>query len=199
MISIPFLLHRHDGLGIAPQRVAEVGSALAVVILGLALVKRWGFRDLLPVALSAIVARWVISTAYEGLGPLPSSPRLATAIFMGLIGAVLSCVWLGWYFATALVFNGHANEAGSTARTEEYKHFIRFRLTKDTLTGYVIAVDFPHAPENNSKDEVAKKGGHMLKPRLVDVFTLRCNDEPREPWEVLEEELRDKRSTAAAG
>ncbi|MDQ3773747.1 MAG: hypothetical protein M3461_04960 [Pseudomonadota bacterium] len=28
------------------------------------------------------------------------------------LGAILSCVWFGWYFAVSLGFNGHNNEAG---------------------------------------------------------------------------------------
>ena len=74
----------------------------------------------------------------------------------------------------SLVFDGHANEAGSTARTENYKQFIRFKLTEDTLTGYVIGIDFPHAPV----DENDKRDGSTLKPRLVDVFTLKCGPAP---------------------
>jgi hypothetical protein len=125
------------------------------------------------------------------------NPRLGTGILAGLIGAVMSCVWLGWYFATALVFHGHANEAGSTARTEEYKHFIRFKLTKDTLTGYVIAVDFPQAPQQPS--EWPTKGGHNLKPRLVDVFTLRCNDNEPTLWEAIEEGLKEGSAATTPG
>jgi hypothetical protein len=81
----------------------------------------------------------------------------------GGVGAILSCVWLGWYFGVALAFNGHANEAGSTARIEDYKQFIRFRLTNDTLTGYVIGIDHPG------------QRGKDLKARIVDKFTLRCS------------------------
>jgi hypothetical protein len=79
-------------------------------------------------------------------------------------GAIFSCVWLGWYFAIALLFNGHSNEAGSTALVEDYKQFIRFRLTEDTLTGYVVAVD------------KVEKEGDKLKPRLIDVIHLQCRN-----------------------
>lgn len=120
----------------------------------------------------------------------PRVSIIASFVLVGLLGALMSCVWLGWYFAVALVFNGHANEAGSTARTEDYKHFIRFRLTENTLTGYVIAVDFPHGPQaippliyrivafikNGFKPDTPLSGDDRsrLTPRLVDVFTLTC-------------------------
>lgn len=85
------------------------------------------------------------------------------SLLAGAFGAVMSCVWLGWYFAVAVEFGGHAGDAGSAARREEYKQFIRFRITPDTLTGYVIGIDQP------------QEQGRDLRPRLVDTFTLRCS------------------------
>lgn len=96
---------------------------------------------------------------------------LANLALAAGVGALMCCVWLGWYFAVSLVFDGHANEAGSTARTEGYKQFIRFRLTKDTLTGFVIGLDFPRAPAEGETEP-------KLKPRLIDVFTLKCGPPP---------------------
>ncbi|QBQ56624.1 hypothetical protein E3U44_16585 [Nitrosococcus wardiae] len=87
--------------------------------------------------------------------------RLAAAF---LLGGVLSCVWFGWYLAVALAFNGHNNEAGGGARSESYRHFIRFRLTPKKLTGYVIGIDRPV--------ESFQGEGDCPKFRLVDVFTI---------------------------
>lgn len=178
MILIPFIWHRqpHE-LTIAPWPILIVGSFFAAGILGSALMDFSTRSGVLAAPISALIGAIGTWIAFE------INPLLATIILAGLIGAVMSCVWLGWYFAVALVFNGHANEAGSTARTEDYKHFIRFRLTKDSLTGYVIAVDFPQAPQKGD----AKKSGANLKPRLVDVFTLKCNANPATPWEEIEE------------
>jgi hypothetical protein len=86
----------------------------------------------------------------------------------GLVGALMSCVWFGWYLAISLGFNGHNNEAGGAARIEDYKEFVRIRLTKNSLTAYVIGVDVPEI-----------KGG-QLKPKLIDVFTL--SREEKEEW-----------------
>lgn len=74
-------------------------------------------------------------------------------------GAVFSCIWLGWYLAVSLAFNCHNNEAGGGARSEKFRHMIRFKLTENTLTGYVIGIDTP-------TKEVAPQF------RLVDVFIL---------------------------
>jgi hypothetical protein len=77
----------------------------------------------------------------------------------------------GWYFAVCFVFNGHNNEVGGTARIEQFKEFIRFRLTPEALTGYVIAVD--DVSKIGEKDD---KGhyfdGSDLKVKLIDVFHL---------------------------
>src|ERR1043166_6045367 len=45
------------------------------------------------------------------------------------------------YATVCFAFNGHNNEVGGAARIENFKQFIRFRLTRNDITGYVIAVD----------------------------------------------------------
>jgi len=79
----------------------------------------------------------------------------------GLFGALLSCRWFGWFLAVAWSLGAHAGAVGAAARIEELKQFIRFRLTPESLTGYVIAIDQPESD------------GAKLAPRLVDVFTVR--------------------------
>lgn len=83
-----------------------------------------------------------------------------------LVGALFSCIWFGWYLAVSLAFHGHNNEAGGGARSENYRHMIRFKLTENTLTGYVIGFDVPVADFSN-KDRQSKF-------RLVDVFTIQA-------------------------
>jgi hypothetical protein len=77
-----------------------------------------------------------------------------------LAGGVMSCVWLGWYLAVSLGFNGHNNEVGGATRIENFKQFVRIRLTRDALSAYVIAIDEPQTQ------------GKLLKPRIIDAFTL---------------------------
>lgn len=91
-------------------------------------------------------------------GPVALFPTLLA----GLTGAVICCLWTGWYFAVCFAFNGHNNEVGGAARIENFKQFIRFRLTRNGITGYVIAVD------------KVRDVGSDLKPKLIDVFHLKC-------------------------
>jgi hypothetical protein len=88
---------------------------------------------------------------------------LVPPLLAGIIGAVMSCVWFGWYLAVCFLFNGHNNEVGGAARIEEFKQFIRFCLTKHGLTGYVIGLDHPQTGNNR----------HLLSPKIIDVFHLR--------------------------
>lgn len=96
---------------------------------------------------------------------------LVPSILAGLVGAIISCLWTGWYFAVCFLFNGHNNEVGGAARIEEFKQFIRFRLTSEGLTGYVIAVD-----DVTKVGEIQPNGhvvdGSDLNFKLIDVFHL---------------------------
>jgi hypothetical protein len=87
--------------------------------------------------------------------------ELVPALFAGLVGAVMSCVWFGWYLGICLAFNGHNNEVGGAGRIENFKQFIRFRLTNNDITGYVIAI---RDPQEKGKD---------LKPEIIDIFRLK--------------------------
>jgi hypothetical protein len=80
--------------------------------------------------------------------------------YAGVIGALMSCVLFGSYLAVALAFDGHNNEAGGAARIEGFKQLIRFRVNRDGLTGYVIAID------------EALADGSKLEPRIIDVFRI---------------------------
>ncbi len=101
------------------------------------------------------------------------------AILSGIIGAVMSCIWFGWYLAVCFLnFQGHNNEVGGAGRIENFKQFIRFRLTKDSLTGYVIAVDDvsrigkPDDSKIKVDGKIPRKDGSYLEPKLIDVFRL---------------------------
>ena len=158
----------------AAVAIVVVASAVSVVITNTAPTQRitWVInRPLLSVAwlvfgLVMLVLPIVFHKSVIEPGLLAGSYTRLNVLFSasvaGAVGLGMSCVWLGWYFAVSLVFGGHANEAGSTARIEAYKEFIRFRLTEDALTGYVIGIDKPQTD------------GTKLSARLVDKFTLTC-------------------------
>jgi hypothetical protein len=103
---------------------------------------------------------------------LPATPeqyattgwRASRFLVVLVLGALMSCVWVGWYFAVSLAFKGHNNEAGGAARIEGFKQFIRIRLTRDCLTAYVIGVDDP------------KTDATDLKLKLIDKFELRVKN-----------------------
>jgi hypothetical protein len=127
------------------------------------LLKRWASPGLLSVlawpysAESRVLPDYA---SYEWWGSYVGWWALVPSLLAGLIGAFLCCVWFGWYLAVSLEYDGHNNEAGGAARIESFKQFIRFRVTEDDITGYVIAVDEP------------ERQGKNLKPKLVDVFRL---------------------------
>ena len=118
--------------------------------------------------------RWLLVIAFVVFGglqflwptllPPTSAPsNIYQLPVAAVLGAVMSCVWFGWYLAVALAFNGHNNEAGGAARIEEFKQFIRFKVTENELTGYVIGFDDP------------KVDGKDLELKIIDCFTLKCS------------------------
>src|SRR5262249_18279688 len=132
LVLVPFgplgiyLLKRNSRLGL---------PAVWVVYGTLLLVLPWLTSQPSPIAPAGAPAIFFDSMVWRGFyGMLPS-------LIAGVAGAVICCLWFGWYLAVCFVFNGHNNEIGGAARIERFKQFIRFRLTENTLTGYVIAVD----------------------------------------------------------
>lgn len=113
----------------------------------------------------------VVGVALMGGAPM-RSPFVGYAIAF-VAGAYFTSVWFGWYLATSLAFDGHFNEAGGAARLDRFRHFIRFKLETDKLTGYVIGFDHP----NKDLDQ--------LEAHIVDVITLRAQS-PRASAEAGE-------------
>lgn len=117
--------------------------------------------------------------SYEWWGTFGGFWQLVPLSLACLFGLVFSCIWVGWYFAVCLRFNGHNNEAGGAARIENYKQFIRFRLRENDLTGYVIAVDKPV-----SKGSLLRQDPQNV--RIVDVFHLKRADIETPPPAIAE-------------
>jgi len=154
-LVVPLLLGLHAG-----------GAALALaavlpIVVGLPtafLMQRWGVSRWVLLGLWVLLGVAVV--AVVSLDPVP--PRTTTQGFLisFLAGAYFTCVWFGWYLAVALAFDAHFNEAGGAARLDRYRHFIRFKLEPDCLTGYVIGWRCPSVELE------------QLDARLVDVITL---------------------------
>jgi len=108
---------------------------------------------------------------FAGTDWLAAPWGLVPTVLAGVAGAVMSCLWFGWYLGVCSAFNGHNNEVGGAARIEKFKQFIRFKITKDRLTGYVIAVD--DVSLIGEQDEAGNYyDGRVLKPKLIEVFHL---------------------------
>jgi len=103
----------------------------------------------------------VLIAAFLGT-PMTVTPCRLLAAFV--LGALFSCLWFGWYLAVSLAYNGHNNEAGGGARSENYRHMLRIALRENSLTAYVIGIDTPYA------DTEFKTGKPAF--RLVDKFTI---------------------------
>jgi hypothetical protein len=148
-----------------PTLLAAIGSDTAAGLVLAAAVVFFGIGHLVKKQPWLLAVAWLVYGAtvlslpflFPG-NPTPSVGRLARAI---AFGTLFAGVWLGWYFLVCLGFNGHNNEAGGAGRVGSFKEFIRFRVTEQDVTGFVIAVDEPQ-PE-----------GSRLQPRLVDVFRIR--------------------------
>lgn len=176
-VAVPFILIRKASLltlFIAVAVIAvgtPVGERLLARFKGGALAAAWVILGALTIALpillvpsapvaggglwAALVRPWFVPGEWTGwLGLVPS---IAAAV----VGAVMCCYWFGWYLGVCFAFNGHNNEVGGAARIERFKQFVRVHLTREGLTGYVIAVNDP------------SDTGRDLTPHVVDVFHLR--------------------------
>ncbi len=163
--------------------VVQVGLPLSIAVastrLGLAFVVA-GFvlfgLVAAPLYCKGKAARWPLALLWFVQGPAmvgvlwivwwmgwstPVFPNMTWMIAVAaLIGAVVVTMQFGWYLLMSSAFGAHNNEVGAAVRTTEYKQWIRFHVTKERVTGYVIGVDRP-------KDAGLK---NLARVRLVDVF-----------------------------
>jgi hypothetical protein len=104
---------------------------------------------------------------------LPYLPTLVVGVGQSAAGIAVAVAWslaicglapflFGAYLWTSLNrIGGHRNEAFSALHYPGYKHFIRFKLEPDHLTGYVIGFDQPSGASDPNP-----------KGRLIDSFIL---------------------------
>ena len=170
-VAVPLLLVRKGSLllWLLVASAVAVATWLGGLLLrkgsGAGLAAVWFLLGALTLALPFVLPRFVSgdwwltrqwfagpeATGWGGLWP---------TVVAAVVGALMCCVWFGWYLGVCFAFNGHNNEVGGAARIERFKQFIRFHLTEKGLTGYVIAVNDP------------AEHGSDLVPHLVDVFHL---------------------------
>jgi hypothetical protein len=101
-----------------------------------------------------------LPAAIVGIGQ--SAAGMTVAVAWSLVICGLAPFLFGAYLWTSLNrTGGHRNEAFSALHHSGYKHFIRFKLERDHLTGYVIGFDRPSS----------RRDPHP-KARLIDTFVL---------------------------
>jgi hypothetical protein len=181
-IAVPFILVRKGHLFwavlaalLASIAFKYVGRWLAMKKNGWGLAVAWVVFGLILIAIPFVLDAsrrpflfepWLTPRFFGNIAlnmPGGTWAKFALCFYAGLIGAVMSCVLFGSYLAVALGFNGHNNEAGGAARIEGFKQFIRFRINREGLTGYVIGID-----------ESGTKGGQgKLRPKIIDIFHVR--------------------------
>jgi hypothetical protein len=169
--TIPLVLAVHGSLF---SYIAAAGWAMFVSLIALPLQRRWP-SDWLLLGLWLAAGGGVIGIAL-GFGELQpiTGIRFVVAFFAG---GFFSCVWFGWYLAVALGFNAHNNEAGGAARLDAYRHFIRFKVEPDALTGYVIGFDRPCQDiglgQASMRSMARREAGHApLQVKLIEAFKL---------------------------
>lgn len=127
-----------------------------------------------------VLAAGFVLAASASLAPLALERRLydvtpGRLALAALSAACFTCVWLGWYLAVASAFNAHNNEVGGAVRLDKHRHFIRFKLEANRLTGYVIALEQP------ALDFAVAGGEASLGARLVDTIELQGAPPRMEP------------------
>ncbi len=73
---------------------------------------------------------------------LPPDWLYTSRLMVFAVGGVVGATLFGIYLLLSLsLFRIHENEAFSSLRIRDFKHFLRFRLTRDGLTLHVLAVE----------------------------------------------------------
>lgn len=152
-LVLPYLLISRGWLVAA---VTVAAMLLAFAPLGKAMYRR------APAAL--VTALWLvqglgaIAVLYWGPWGRVSAGWWSSTALAWLVGGFVVPMQFGFYLLTCGAWSGHNNEAGITARATACKQWIRFHVTRDALTGYVIGIDDPTA--------------RRPVPRLIDRFVI---------------------------
>lgn len=121
------------------------------------------------------IATWVVAGGSSALWAATQVtamvPSVGATVAGAAYGAVWACLLLSGYLAVTSLLGAHVTMVGATARLLEHRGLLRFRLTRDSLTGYVLCLD-PRGPRERPA-------------RLVERFTLK---RPQNPDRTLDED-----------
>lgn len=151
-LALPYLLISRG------WQVAAVTTAAMLIVfapLGKAMYRR--APAVLVTALWLVQGLGAIAVLYWGPWGAVSAGWWSTVLAWG-VGAFVVPMQFGFYLLTCGAWSAHNNEAGITARATACKQWIRFHVTRDALTGYVIGIDDPTVRRS--------------VPRLVDRFVI---------------------------
>ena len=146
---------------LAPVMVALLAVALAV---GRVLVERgapwWVLVSLWLGPWLAGLAIAVVGADGVALAPVGAAQWLVVLAVTAAASIAIGCAHMGWYLTVSAALGAHGNEVGGAARVDEFRQFIRFRLTERELTAFVIAIDRPATTPD------------AVRPYVVDVFQV---------------------------
>ena len=93
--------------------------------------------------------------------------RFYTALLLLFLGFFVATFVMGVYFIlTNLLFKVHDNEGFSALRVQDYKNFLRLKITENELTVYVVRIKkvATHWREKNANDKTISELVPEIKP-----------------------------------
>lgn len=141
-----------------------------------------GIGHALAHLVSAFGLGWLallVTTRWWGLGFGDISQMLVSGLITFSGGAVLGSLVLGAYlFVSLRVFGRHANESFSALHIEDFKQWLRLRITPDgELTVHAIAIDrVPRSwrrAQRDGREYYAAHDARATAPRLLEKLVLR--------------------------
>jgi hypothetical protein len=146
-----------------------------------------GIAHALSHLLAAFGIGWfsiVVATRWLGLEFGSITQMLISGAMTFIGGGIAGAVVLGLYlFLSLRVFNRHANEAFSSLRVQDYKQWLRLRITPDgALTLFAIGLD--RVPRrwreivSGGRGSIVADDPDATPPRLIDQVTVRRQRAP---------------------
>lgn len=129
---------------------------------------------------AAFVLAWSTLFAVRGLGaPMAGVGKLIgwyvlPAIWIFVAGGVIGSFLFGLYLLVSLnVFGRHANEAFSALAIEDWKNFLRFKITADGLTIYPVGIDRVPRKWKLEGDKIVPDDDKATEPRIIEEKPVR--------------------------
>jgi hypothetical protein len=132
---------------------------------------------------AAFLVGWLavlLTTRAFDLGYGTNTQLLVSGLVIFVLGGPVGAFILGVYlFASIRIFGRHGNEAFSSLRIADYKHWLRLRIdASGVLTIYAIAIDrVPRrwrAGERNGEKTQVSADARASAPRLIDRVEVRA-------------------------